>query len=96
MEQLFNIFKDNNTNSSILKGAKAALTVESANEILIKLFGQNAINFVEAIYLKNRTLGIKVSGTTAANEVKMAEKQIITKINDIYGENSVEFIRFST
>ena len=94
MEPLADLIKNKGSESAVIKGAKAALTVEEANNILTSLFGRDCKKFIEAVYLKNKTLGLKVSGSTAAAEAKMNEEEILAKIREKFGQNSVLKIRF--
>ncbi len=94
MESLINIIQNKGAGSAILKGARAALTVEEANSIISGLFGSECVKYIEAVYLKNTTLGVRVKGTAAAAEVRMNQDKILAKIKHKFGPNSVTKIRF--
>lgn len=76
-----------------MRGALAALTVESANEILANLFGKESAEFVNAIYVKDGVLGVRVNSSSAASEVKLNESLILSEISSKYGEKAVNKIR---
>jgi predicted nucleic acid-binding Zn ribbon protein len=94
MKSLFSIFNEKKNESSAMRGAAAAMTVESANAVLTEIFGADSRAFVEAVYLKNNVLGIKTSGSGAALEIRMREGDIIAKINEKFGGPAVNKIKF--
>lgn len=75
-----------------MRGAAAAMVVEDANAVLVDFFGPDCRTYLEAIYLKNNALGIKVNGSGAALEIKMREREIIAKINEKFGGQAINKI----
>lgn len=78
----------------MLRGAISALTVEGANEILLKLFGPGSEAYAQAAYVKDGCLGIKISASAAASEIRLNETRILNEIKAKFGEKSVKKIRF--
>lgn len=70
------------------------MAVESANTVLMEIFGTDSRVFVEAIYLKNGILGIRTSGSGATLEIRMREGDIIAQINQKFGGPTVNKIKF--
>lgn len=94
MDSINDLIKSKGEESPILRGAKAALTVEEANRIIINLFGPDSKNYVEAVYLQNGVLGVLVRGTAAASEIKLNQDKILAEICNKFGADSVKKIRF--
>jgi hypothetical protein len=94
MQSLFSIFNGKKNESPAMRGAAAAMIVEDANAVLVDFFGPDCRTYLEAIYIKNNTLGIKASGSGAALEIKMRESEIIAKINEKFGGPAIIKIVF--
>ena len=77
-----------------MRGALAALTVEGADEILAEMLGAGAVNFAKAIYVKDGVLAIRTTGSASATEIKLNEDEIISKIRQKFGPDSVNKIRY--
>ncbi|MFA5127588.1 MAG: DUF721 domain-containing protein [Patescibacteria group bacterium] len=92
MQSLFSIFSGKKNESPTMRGAAAAMVVEDANTVLVDFFGPDCRTYLEAVYIKNGTLGIHASGSGAALEIKMRESEIIAKINEKFGGQAVNKI----
>ena len=57
----------------MMRGAASAMVVESANAVLAEIFGPDSRAFVEAMYLKNEILGIRVAGSAGSMEIRLRE-----------------------
>ena len=77
-----------------MRGAMAALTVEEADKIMTEIFGAGVLEFARAAYVKNRVLAITLRGSTAGQEIRMNESDILAKINEKFGRGTVEKIKF--
>lgn len=80
MKSLLNLLKSRKNESTVMRGAHAALTVESANKIIQDIFGSDSAKYIEVIYYKNGILGVRCNGSSANLEVKMHENEILAKI----------------
>jgi len=69
-----------------MRGAHAALVVESANKIIQEIFGSDNAKYIEVIYYKNGILGVRCKGSSANLEVKMNEQEILAKIKQEFDE----------
>ncbi len=93
LKSLFNILDKQAVKSNLLKGALKALTVEEADSVLQKIFGEEIKQFAHAAFIKDRILSIACRGSAAAQEIKMRQDEIIKTINQNTGETSVERIK---
>ncbi len=80
--------------SPLWKGVEASLIVEKANEILIDFLGAEAQNQARAVYYKNKVLTLACLSSVCAQEIRLSEKQIREKINQIFGSDTVEKLRY--
>lgn len=94
MKSIFSILSQKKTESPVLRGAAAAMTVEEANKILAELFGAEIERYAQAVYIKNGTLTFECKGSAAASEIKLNENKILAKIREKFGQNSVSKIRY--
>ena len=78
----------------MMRGAASAMVVESANAVLAEIFGPDSRAFVEAMYLKNEILGIRVAGSAGSMEIRLREREIIDKISEKFGGQMVKKIKF--
>lgn len=95
MKSIFNILKQKNVQSPIMRGAMASLTVEESDKILNELFGEKIQNYAQTAYIKNKILAIRFLGSAAAQEIKLNEAEIMTKINQKFGPNTVVKIKYT-
>lgn len=95
MMNLFgDILKSKNLNSPILRGVRASQVVEAAEKILITCFGETIKEQAAPAYFKNNTLTIACLSSTAAQEIKLYEQQILKELNGaVYGAD-VRKIRY--
>jgi len=81
-------------NSLVWKGVEASLVVDEANKILADMFGPELKKYARALYLKNRTLAITCLSSVAAQEIRLNEQAIVTKLKNKFGQQTVERIRY--
>lgn len=95
MQSLFSILQNNKPSSSpLLQAVSASLAVEIANEILINKFGQTIAEYASATYVKNGVLTIACLSSTAAQEIKLQEANLVTLINKKMGFTAVKKIKY--
>lgn len=94
MKTLGEILGSKESISPILRGAKAALTVEDANIILKQMFGPAVLRFAMAVYIRNGALYVKIKGSAAAAEIRMHQDKILAEICKKYGPDAVTSLRF--
>jgi len=93
MKSLFNILKSKKNESSVMRGAHAALTLEEVDKIIAEIFGADAMNYIQAAYCKNGILGIRCQSSSSSLEVKMREQEILAKISEKINDNSLVKIK---
>ena len=76
------------------KHVEASMVVEKTNEILKEFFGAESTRFAQAVYFKDRTITITCLSSVMAQEIKLNEKKIITALNNKFGGQTVEKIRY--
>ncbi|HRY36296.1 MAG TPA: DciA family protein [Candidatus Magasanikbacteria bacterium] len=94
MKSLFSILKEKIQDTPVLRSANASLTVEEANKILGEIFGQEAMSFLQARYIKNDILHIWCQSPTVASEIRLNENEILAKIRE--KNTSAKIIRIKT
>jgi len=94
MKSLFSIIKDKVEESPVLRSANASLTVEEANKILAGIFGDQALGFMQARYVKNNILHIYCQSPTVASEIRLHQADILAKISE--NNTSSKIIRIKT
>ncbi len=86
--------KEKIQDTPVLRSANASLTVEEANKILGEIFGQEALDFLQARYIKNDILHIWCQSPTVASEIRLNEAEILAKIKE--KNTSAKIIRIKT
>lgn len=71
-----------------------ALTVDEANNALVDIFGEEIKEYANAVYIKNKILGVKVHGSSAALEIRLNENRILAKIKEKFGDDSILKIKY--
>ena len=94
MKSLFSILKEKIQDTPVLRSANASLTVEEANKILGEIFGQEALDFLQARYIKNDILHVWCQSPTVASEIRLNEAEILAKIKE--KNTSAKIIRIKT
>lgn len=86
--------KEKIQDTPVLRSANASLTVEEANKILGEIFGQEALDFLQARYIKNDILHVWCQSPTVASEIRLNEAEILAKIKE--KNTSAKIIRIKT
>lgn len=94
MKSLSDLLKQKSKDSPIWKGVSAALIVEQADKILIDVIGSEVKEYAKASHYKDCTLTFACLSSTIAQEIKLNEKNIIRRINQDFGKNTVKKIRY--
>lgn len=94
MKSLASLLEQRQNLSPLWKGVKAALIVDEANQTLSKLFGQAGQRTTKAVYFKNNTLTFACLSSIVAQEIRLNEKNILARLNQKFGENTVKKIRY--
>ena len=95
MKSIFNILQQKESESPILRGALNSITIEETDKILAELFGEEVKNFASAAYIKNKVLTVRCQGAAAAQEIKLNEANILAKIKQKFGSDTVVKIKYT-
>jgi hypothetical protein len=79
--------------SLLAKQVTAALVCEEFDRLLVRVFGAQMENLGKAMYLKDKVLTIACLSPVVAGEIKMREKILIEKINEVFGGEHVVGLR---
>ena len=96
MKSIANILGNRANGSQLIKQVTAALTVETANDILEKIFGTDIKEMAQAVYIKQKILTIACIGSTVAQEIKLHEEILLKEIVNKVGPGIVVRICFIT
>ena len=94
MKSLGDLLKNNNLSSPLLIGVRAAQVVEEAQKILVKEFGDDISKYAAPAYYKNGVLTIACLSSSAAQEIKLRERNILLELNDKLKGPKIEKIRY--
>ena len=92
MRSIANILKNQSSASPLVRGVTAAMTVEAANEVLGMMFGVSIKNHAAAMYLKNGALSVACLSSTVAQEIKLREREVLNKVNEMVGVDAAKKI----
>lgn len=82
-----------NQQNPLKKQIDAALVVEAAAKVMVKVFGDLSSQ-LKPLYLKNRTLTVSCGNSTLAQEIRLNQAKIVEQINKEIGRNEVDRIRY--
>lgn len=82
--------------SPINKKITAALVCDEFDNLIVKLLGEKIKNMAQAMHLKHKVLTIACLSPVVAQELKMRETELVDKINQKIGQQTVERLRLLT
>lgn len=94
MRLLGNILRAKSGLSPMERGVRAAMMVESGNNILISIFGPKIVNFASCVFFRGSTLGVSCISSVAAQEIKFREEIITKELNNKIGATAVKKIQY--
>lgn len=94
MDSIAKILRTKNKNTPLMKGITAGLVLEYFQKILIDQLGEQAVGQIQAISLKNKMLTIACLNSSAASEVRLREDQLLSLINEKFGNDTVNSFKF--
>lgn len=94
MDLLGNILNRASNQSPLVKGVRAALLIDKADDFLKQKWGAQAEKHARALYVKNRILTIACLSSIMAQEIRMQEKQLLAWLNAGGGGVAVEKVRY--
>jgi predicted nucleic acid-binding Zn ribbon protein len=94
MKSLGDLLQKKQNKSALWRGVSAALIVEESNKVLKDFLGKDAANLAQAVYFKNKIITFACLSSVTAQEIRLGENEILFKINEKFGKNTVEKIRY--
>ena len=78
----------------LAKQVTAALVCEEFDKLMLKTWGDKITNMAKTMYLKDNILTIACLSSTIAQELKLREQELIKQINNKFGNDVVQRLRF--
>lgn len=72
----------------------ASLALEAAQKIFRELFDNETAQTMKPLYVKRGVLTVSCASSVAAQELKLREREILTKLKERLGKPLVERLRF--
>lgn len=94
MNSLGDLLRYKNFTSPFLKGVRASQVVAASESVLKKIFGDDILAHVHPAFFKNQTLAIACLSSTAAQELKLHETQLLRDINNLVPGAGLAKIRY--
>jgi len=89
------ILPQNIKQSGIGRQIESAMVAEEMNRILSGLFGKQILFKVSVVSFKDKALKLNSISSIIAQEIHLRERKIIARLNERFGEGTVEKIKFS-
>src|SRR5262245_29639819 len=91
---LSKILEQKSSSNPMLRGVNAAMIVEVANKALADIFGQSIVDTAQAVFLRQETLTIACLSSTAAQEIKLHEAELVDRIHKETISQVVKKVRY--
>ena len=94
MQSLFKILEQRSSANPILRGVNAAMIVEVANKVLVEMFGKSITDTAQAVFLRQETLTIACLSSTAAQEIRFHEIELVDRVHKETVTKVVKKVRY--
>jgi hypothetical protein len=74
--------------------AEAGLLISLAGSILNDFVGPDNSKYIKPLFIKNRTLTITCASSALSQEIHLNQAKIINQINEKFGQNALDRIRY--
>lgn len=81
--------------SKIGRQIEAAMVIKELEQILCSMFGENILVKVKVVSFKDRIFKLSSISSIIAQEIHLRERKILSRVNEKFGENTAEKIKFS-
>jgi hypothetical protein len=88
------ILEQKSSANPMLRGVNAAMIVEIANKALVEILGKGITDTAQAVFLRQETLTIACLSSTAAQEIKLHEAELLEKIQKETISQLVKKVRY--
>lgn len=94
METMKHLLTQSVQRAGVAASIDATRVVAAAEQVLCTIFTPEIAAHMKPLYLKNRTLTVSCSSTTVAQELKLRESDILTKLTEALGASLVDRLRY--
>ncbi len=74
--------------------AEVGLLLSLSTSILHEFLGEENSKYVRPLFIKNRTLTITCANSVVSQEIHLNQAKIVTQINEKFGQNALDRIRY--
>ncbi len=68
--------------SPLLRGAMSSLQIETANQVLVEMFGENIKQSAQAMFVKQGTITIACMHAPMAQELRLREHEFMRRLKE--------------
>ena len=94
MEHLGKILAAKHRTSPVLKNISTALVIAFSNEVVEEIFGEEIARQIRILHFTGGTIVAACLSSSCASKFHGREKEIIEKVNQKIGEQTVKNIRY--
>ena len=94
LQSLSKILKQKSSANPMLRGVNAAMVVEAANKALVDIFGKGISDAAQAVFLRQETLTIACLSSTAAQEIRFHEIELVDRVHKETVTKVVKKVRY--
>lgn len=80
--------------SKIGRQIEAAMVIKELEQILCSMFGNNITFKIKIVSFRDRIFKLSSISSIIAQEIHLRERKILSRVNEKFGENTAEKIRF--
>ncbi len=81
------------SNTPLKRQVEATQVVELAKGVFEEMFQELAIH-INPLFLKNRTLTVSCTSSVVAQEIRLRQNEIVRQLNEKFGKQEVDRIRY--
>lgn len=81
-------------NTTLKNQVELSAVLELVEGVLAELFGADLSKHAKPLFLKNRTITISCTSSAMAQEIRLNQAEIVSKINGQVGSDVVDRIRY--
>jgi predicted nucleic acid-binding Zn ribbon protein len=93
-QSIKNILSRRPDKSPLMRQVRAAMVLEMVKEFLIKEFGDKVLDKARPMYVKDKILNIACLSSVLSQEIRYKEQDILKLVNEEFGKNTVERVRY--
>lgn len=96
MDKISKLTRNTLVDKNLGRAAEAAFICHLSNKAIQDFFDKDFLKEIKIISFRDGYLFFSTSNSTYAQEIKMKEKEIVSKTNELLGKKLVEKIRFKS